>query len=46
MTCVVGGRKVVRYFYGRTKAEVLAKIQAFKDEESMGPMFVTVADEW
>lgn len=46
MTVTIRGRKTQKYFYGKTKGEVLAKIQAYKDDESLGPLFVTVADEW
>ena len=46
MTVLVNGRKTQKYFYGRTKAEVLQKIQAYKDNQSAGPTFDAVADEW
>ncbi len=46
MTVIVDGRKVQKYFYGKTKAEVLQKIQAYKDRQADGPTFAEVADEW
>lgn len=35
-----------RYFYGKTKAEVLKNINAYKEKESNGKTFSDVADEW
>ena len=35
-----------KYFYGKSKAEVLRKINQYKDELERGPLFETVADEW
>lgn len=46
MTVIVNGRKVQKYFYGKTKADVLRKIQDYKDEQASGPTFGAVADEW
>lgn len=46
VTVIVSGRKVQKYFYGKTKAEVLKKIQAYTDEQATGPTFAAVADEW
>ncbi len=40
----VNGKKY--YFYGKTKAEVLRKIQDFKEKEENGKTFVEVANEW
>lgn len=40
------GRKKQKYFYGKTKKEVLQKIQAFKENEEKGLLFETVSDEW
>lgn len=41
-----GGRKKRKYFYGRTKREVLDKIRNYKEKEKAGPTFEAVADEW
>lgn len=46
MTVIVDGRRVQKYFYGKTKADVLRKIQDYKDEQASGPTFGAVADEW
>ncbi len=35
-----------KYFYGRTKAEVLKKIQAFEEKKETGELFSVVAEEW
>jgi integrase family protein len=35
-----------KYFYGKTKAEVLRKVNAYKGEQEAGPLFYDVADEW
>lgn len=35
-----------KYFYGKTKAEVLKKLQSFKEEEERGALFRDVAEEW
>lgn len=35
-----------KYFYGKTKAEVLKKLQSFKEEEERGALFREVAEEW
>jgi len=35
-----------KYFYGKTKAEVLKKIQNFKEEQDFGVLFSDVANEW
>lgn len=40
----INGKK--KYFYGKTKSEVLKKIQEFKTKETNGKTFVEVADEW
>ena len=40
------GRKKQKYFYGRTKREVLDKIRNYKEKEKAGPTFEEVADEW
>ena len=46
MTVMDGGRKRQKYFYGRTKKEVLQKIRDFQEDQERGPLFETVADEW
>lgn len=46
VTLTVSGRPVSRYFYGRTKAEVLRKINAWTAEVERGRSFQAVADEW
>lgn len=40
------GRKKKKYFYGRTKREVLEKIRNYKEAEESGPLFEEVADDW
>lgn len=35
-----------KYFYGKTKAEVLRKLAAFKDQREKGSLFSDVADAW
>ena len=35
-----------KYFYGKTKSEVLKKIAAYKEEEEKGVSFETVAEDW
>lgn len=46
ITIVERGRKKKKYFYGRTKREVLDKIRNYKEKEEAGPTFEEVADEW
>lgn len=46
MTITEGGRTRQKYFYGRSKKEVLQKIRAYQEEQERGPLFETVADEW
>lgn len=41
-----GGRKRQKYFYGRTKKDVLQKIKDFQEEQKNGPLFSAVADEF
>lgn len=43
---MIAGQKKVKYFYGKTKKEVLEKISAFREEQSTGRLFSVVADEW
>lgn len=35
-----------KYFYGKTKAEVLKKIRQYKEKKDTGPLFEEVAGEW
>lgn len=35
-----------KYFYGKTKAEVLRKINEYKEKEAIGKSFKDVAEEW
>ena len=46
VTIQVNGRSQQKYFYGKTKAEVLRKISSFKQEQAAGPLFEKVADEY
>lgn len=46
MTITEGGRTRQKYFYGRSKKEVLQKIRAYQEDQERGPLFETVADEW
>lgn len=50
MTVTVNGQRKQKYFYGKTKAEVLRKVAAWKAEEeesrAKGKPFSEVADDW
>lgn len=46
VTIVENGQRKQKYFYGKTKAEVLRKIAAYKDETKDGPLFSAVADDY
>lgn len=46
MTVTVNGRKKVKYFYGKTKAEVYRKIADYEEQEEKGTTFGFVADLW
>lgn len=46
ITVVEKGRKVRKYFYGRTKKDVLLKIAAYKERQEAGALFGDVAAEW
>ena len=46
ITVLDSGRKRQKYFYGRTKKEVLDKIRNYHEDQERGPLFETVADEW
>lgn len=35
-----------KYFYGRSKAEVLRKVREYQEKEVQGKLFSEVADEW
>lgn len=41
---IINGK--VRYFYGKTKTEVLRKVRAYEEEQERGKLFKDVADEW
>lgn len=41
---VIGGKR--KYFYGRTKAEVLRKLRAYEERRERGALFEQVADAW
>lgn len=46
VTITENGKKRQKYFYGKTKAEVLRKIAAYKEEVEQGPAFSVVAKQW
>lgn len=46
LTVTEHGRKHTKYFYGRTKQEVLKKIAAYQDVAERGRLFGDVADDW
>lgn len=46
LTITEGGRPKQKYFYGRTKQEVLKKIAAWQQRAAVGPAFAEVADAW
>ena len=46
ISVIENGRPKQRYFYGRTKQEVLRKIAAYKEQAANGPTFEAVADLW
>ena len=46
VSVVVNGQRKQKYFYGKTKQEVLRKISAFEQEQATGPLFSKVADEY
>ena len=41
---IINGKR--KYFYGKTKAAVLKKIQEFEEEQERGALFKQVAEEW
>lgn len=43
-TVTINGKR--KYFYGKSKAEVLRKIREHKEAAERGPLFETVAEEW
>ena len=46
MTVYENGKKKQKFFYGKTKQEILKKIATYKEESEHGAFFETVADEW
>ena len=46
LTVTEHGQRKQKYFYGKTKAEVLRKIAAYKEETKDGPLFSAVADDY
>jgi len=40
------GRRRQKYFYGKTKSEVLRKIADYEEELETGPLYKTVLNEW
>lgn len=46
LTVTEHGRRITKFFYGRTKAEVLRKIAAYKEKAPETRSFSAVADEW
>ena len=46
ITVTVSGKKVVKYFYGKTEKEVKRKIAEFKTDQIAGRFFGEVAEEW
>ena len=46
ITVTVDGRKKQKYFYAHKKAELLQKIQDYKNEQETGRTFESVCDEW
>lgn len=46
VTIEQGGRQITKFFYGKTKSEVLRKIAEYKEEAAKGRSFSDVADEW
>lgn len=46
ITIKEGGRSKRKYFYGKTKREVLKKIQDYQEAEEVGRTFESVSDEW
>jgi integrase len=46
LTITENGQRKQKYFYGKTKAEVLRKIAAYKEEAAQGPLFSVVAEQW
>ena len=46
MTVIEQGRQKQKFFYGRTKQEVLKKIATYREAVEQGKLFKDVADEW
>ncbi len=43
---VVNGQKKTKFFYGRTKREVLEKINQYEQEQEQAQTFGAIAEEW
>ena len=43
---VVNGQKKTKFFYGRTKREVLEKINQYEEEQDQSQKFCAIAQEW
>nr|DAF91657.1 MAG TPA: Integrase [Siphoviridae sp. ct8Cp41] len=43
---VVNGQKKTKFFYGRTKREVLEKINQYEEEQEQAQKFGAIAQEW
>lgn len=46
VTVTVNGQTKQKFFYGKTKSELLAKVAAYREEQKTGPLFSKVADDW
>lgn len=46
LTVTEGGRQKQKYFYGKTKQELLRKIAAYQETAARGPSFAEIADAW
>lgn len=46
VTITVNGKPKQKFFYGKTKSELLQKVAAYKEEQKKGPLFSTVADAY
>lgn len=46
MTILENGRPKQKFFYGKTKAEVLRKIATYKDKQERGELFKDIAELW
>ena len=41
---IINGKK--KYFYGKTKADVLHKLQQYREKQERGELFSSIAEEW